>query len=192
MCPDEGARIAALLDAGADTSLRHTDTAATAFLMIILSRNLPIARTFLHYEAPVLLADRQGLSCFGAAQSNALADSSWRTLVEELRKQENIEKERAEARDEARSRANQEHRTQQMTLATTMQSRNSNNMQNVRGLGDLEDGWGYFPSLVALQFQSSIPPPTSSIAVLEREEKQRLSFILRMFSVGMLILWILT
>ena len=54
------------------------------------------------------------------------------------------------------------------------------NPNNLQGLGDLEEfGWGHFPSLVALQFQSNIPPPPISSAELEMKQKQKLDIILK-------------
>lgn len=46
------------------------------------------------------------------------------------------------------------------------------------GVGDLEDGLGFFPSLVTLQFQGSIPPPSRSVATVETREKERMKYIL--------------
>ena len=72
------------------------------------------------------------------------------------------------------------HRERQRTLAAN--ARSDANNDNQRGLGRLEDGIGYFPSLAALQFQSSIPGPSPSVAVDENKEKERLNRILRWIS----------
>eukprot|EP00970_Alexandrium_tamarense_P016750 scaffold7349_cov284-Alexandrium_tamarense.AAC.5 len=49
-----------------------------------------------------------------------------------------------------------------------------------RGLGRLEDGIGYFPSLAALQFQSAVPGPSPSVAAYENQERERLDRILKL------------
>jgi hypothetical protein len=54
------------------------------------------------------------------------------------------------------------------------------------GLGRLEDGCGYFPSLAALQFQASIPGPSPSLAEYENKEKGRMNRILK--SIGFIVL----
>ena len=41
------------------------------------------------------------------------------------------------------------------------------------------EGVGYFPSLATLQFQSSIPGPSPSVAEYENKEKERLNAILK-------------
>lgn len=50
----------------------------------------------------------------------------------------------------------------------------------------MDDGAGFFPSLPALQFQSSIPGPSPSVAEYENSEKERLNVILR--SIGFIVL----
>ena len=52
--------------------------------------------------------------------------------------------------------------------------------------GRAADGVGYFPSLAALQFQSSIPGPSPSLAEFENREKERLNRILK--GIGYLVL----
>lgn len=82
------------------------------------------------------------------------------------------------------TRCNKRHRERQRTLAAN--ARSNDNDDNIRGLGRLEDGVGYFPSLAALQFQSSIPGPSPSLAEFENREKERLNRILK--GIGYLVL----
>lgn len=70
------------------------------------------------------------------------------------------------------------HRERQRTLAANARS-SANNAVQQHGLGRLEDGVGYFPCLAALQFQSSVPGPSPSVAEYENAEKERLNVILR-------------
>jgi len=58
---------------------------------------------------------------------------------------------------------------------------NGNDNSSQGGLGRLTDGRGYFPSLVTLQYQGSIPDPSPSIFVTEGPERERLKRILNLF-----------
>ena len=71
------------------------------------------------------------------------------------------------------------HRERQRTLAANARS-NANDVDGVNhpGLGRMGEGVGYFPSLAALQFQSSVPGPSPSVAEYEDGERERLDRIL--------------
>ena len=94
-----------------------------------------------------------------------------------MKRRETVEKARLEARDRARSQANDEHRERQRTLAAN--ARTNAGDSNQGGLGRMGEGVGYFPSLATLQFQSSIPGPSPSVAEYENKEKERLNTILK-------------
>ena len=83
------------------------------------------------------------------------------------------------------------HRERQRTLAVNARN-NRNNTNQQHGLGRLEAGIGYFPSLAALQFQSSIPEPTQSVAEYENKEKERLDRILKFIGMIVLIYFLLS
>ena len=68
------------------------------------------------------------------------------------------------------------HRERQRSLAANARS---NQNTNQHALGRLEEGVGYFPSLATLQFQSSIPEPSPSLADNENKEKERLNYIMK-------------
>jgi hypothetical protein len=85
---------------------------------------------------------------------------------------------------------NNRHRERQRTLAANARS-SSNNTRQQHGLGRMEDGVGYFPSLAALQFQSSIPGPSPSVAEYENSEKERLNVILRRIGFIVLVYFLL-
>ena len=70
-------------------------------------------------------------------------------------------------------------REEQRSLALEQRrARLNGGADNSSSLGQLEPGWGYFPSLAALKFQGSIPPPSRSVAEFELRERQRLTRIL--------------
>lgn len=81
------------------------------------------------------------------------------------------------------------HRETQRTLAAN--ARYDINADGItgttqRGLGRLEDGIGYFPSLAALQFQSAVPGPSPSVAAYENQDRERLDRILK--CLGLIVL----
>lgn len=187
-------RLEGLLDAGADPNGRGL-SGNTPLQLLIQSGNVRLASTLLHCDASVTCVNEEGFTAVDmAAQlatklrlSGALSPSSheeWREFIQELKRREATEKAREEARNRERSEANEEHRERQRTLAAEARASN-NNTPNQRGLGRLEDGIGYFPSLATLQFQSSIPGPSPSLAEYENSEKERLNRILK--SIGLIV-----
>ncbi|KAL7483858.1 hypothetical protein ACHAW6_009504 [Cyclotella cf. meneghiniana] len=208
-CDDGGVRIEGLVDAGADVNARGVG-GNTPLHLLILSGNIHLAVHLLNHDANVTLTNDAGLDCIATAEDmmqkiqrrrgNVSNDATgqvvhvaeWRDFIEELKRRETLEKARMEARERARTQANEEHRERQRTLASNARS-NSNsdaNATNERGLGRLEDGIGYFPSLAALQFQSSIPGPSPSVAPYEIKEKERLDRILKIVG-GIVLLYFL-
>jgi len=230
---DDGKRIAALLDAGADTSMRFTSQLAgdflgvnlfstidieegghgmanqeiegsTALLLLIQSRQfLNLCRIFLDHDASVLVPNEQGKTCLEAAEeiissmgrNNSTQKHKWVQLIEEIKRKAELEKEKLEQLRERRTSENRRNRdvqAQRSRLATAARNNNNNNNQNtIRSeLGVLEDGWGYFPSLVALQFQSSIPQPPSSISVYEQNEKLRHKRIMTILFSILVFFWL--
>ena len=126
-CPDNGSRIAALLDAGADTTLRDHVSGNTPILMLIQAQNLMLAHTVLeHDSSSVVICNNDNMSCIEYLKDNIrrleanysfLQDSQtnnnsineWRLLLENVRKKSVIEKAKIDERDIARSRANEEY-----------------------------------------------------------------------------------
>ena len=144
-------------------------------------------RRCIPFEGRGLKTTRQSVR-WGDASS-----SEWTDFIQELKRREALEKAREEARDVARNQANVEHRDRQRTLASTYARTNAAiNGNQQRGLGRLEDGVGYFPSLAALQFQSSIPSPSPSVVEYENAEKERLNRILGSISILVLIYFLLS
>ena len=114
----------------------------------------------------------------------------WNDFIQELKRRETVEKARLEARDRARSQANDEHRERQRTLAANARTDAGN--ANQGGFGRMGEGVGYFPSLATLQFQSSIPGPSPSVAEYENKEKERLDRILKFIGMIVLIYFLLS
>ena len=188
-------RIEGLLDAGADPNDRG-EKGNTPLHMLIQSREIQLANHLLNHDANVIVLNDEGLDCIATAeqtmaQHRVSSNSSptleeWNVFIQELKRRESLEKARTEARDRARTQANEQHRERQRTLAASARTDGENGGNTQGGLGRLEDGCGYFPSLAALQFQASIPGPSPSLAEYENREKERTNRILK--SVGLIIL----
>jgi len=193
-CDDNGDRLNALLDAGADPTIRDTSGRGdTPLHHLILAERVDLVNILLRHHVSVVPVDEDGQSAADVAQTmrdRAAGDKSiqttdWTNLIKELRRRAAVEKEQEEARTRARERSNEEHRERQRELAEAERElsrygTSTNAGGTIRGaLGPLEEGWGYFPSLAALQFQGSIPPPSPSIANWERREKRRLDLVLK-------------
>lgn len=189
-CDDNGDRLNALLDAGADPAMRDTSgKGETPLHHLVLAGRVDLANVLLRHHVSVLPVDEDGKSAIDVTQkmrdrnTGDKSTSEWTSLIKELRRRAAVEKEQEEARTRARERSNEEHRERQRELAEAERERSrygNNAGGTIRGsLGTLEEGWGYFPSLAALQFQGSIPPPSPSIANWERREKRRLDLVLK-------------
>ncbi|KAL7542788.1 hypothetical protein ACHAXR_012079 [Thalassiosira sp. AJA248-18] len=110
--------------------------------------------------------------------------AEWNDFIRELKRRETVEKARMEAR--------YRHRERQRTLAANDRSNPSNNGNQRGGLGRVEEGVGYFPSLAVLQFQSSIPGPSPSVAEYENMEKERLNRIMKWMSLIVFLYFLLS
>ena len=115
-CDDNGARIGALLDAGADLSLRQHEDGSTALLLLIGSGNLVLSRLLLQHDSPVNLQDDDGEECIRTAEKNmkdfavAKAHDSlieWKAFIDEIRSKAKREKMLKEEKEKARSHANE-------------------------------------------------------------------------------------
>jgi len=155
---------------------------------LIQARNISLANQLLNHEASVCNTNDAGLDCIATAEqtfseirndnnTTTTTTEEWNDFIQELKRRETVEKARLEARDRARNQANDEHRERQRTLAAN--ARTNAGDSNQRGLGRMGEGVGYFPSLATLQFQSSIPGPSPSVAEYENKEKERLNRILK-------------
>ena len=169
---------------------------------MIQARNISLANQLLNHEASVCNTNDAGLDCIATAEqtfseirndNNTATNTSteeWNDFILELKRRETVEKARLEARDRARSQANDEHRERQRTLAAN--ARTNAGDSNQRGFGRMGEGVGYFPSLATLQFQSSIPGPSPSVAEYENEEKERLNRIVKWMCFIVLVYFLLS
>mmetsp|Transcript_7580 Transcript_7580/g.11009 ORF Transcript_7580/g.11009 Transcript_7580/m.11009 type:complete len:339 (-) Transcript_7580:9-1025(-) len=189
-------RIEGLLDAGADPNDRG-EAGNTPLHLLIQSREIHLANHLLNHDANVTVVNDAGMDCIATAEQALLEQQEnsrinnptleeWNDFIQELKRRESVEKARTEARDRARTQANEQHRERQRTLAADARSDGAGGGSTQGGLGRLEDGCGYFPSLAALQFQASIPGPSPSLAEHENREKERMNRILK--SIGLIIL----
>jgi hypothetical protein len=186
----------------------------SAFMACLRMQHLPLCQVFVQHQVPVLsIVNHKGETCIDLLNTILLSSSSssswndskhpWVEMLKQLKHKAVMEKEETIQLEQQRERFNQRQRQRQEVLAH--ESRNIANanrhvssssmmpltsmMQN--GLGSLEEGYGFYPSLVALQFQASIPPPPATFAQIEYEEKKRLYTILKSTTVMIFLLWIL-
>uniref|UniRef100_A0A7S2UQV2 U-box domain-containing protein n=1 Tax=Attheya septentrionalis TaxID=420275 RepID=A0A7S2UQV2_9STRA len=198
--PDGGKRIRGLLDHGADPNIKCLVTGNTALLFVIQAGELHLAQDLLNHEygASVLVTNQNGKTPLYAAEAcfstctTVETKLQWSAFLEDLRKSEQTERDTEERRTQERQRVNQEHRDTQRDLAASARDAADSARAGVpRGLGELEDGWGYFPSLTALQFQGSIPPPPASVAEQEKQERRRIDFVLRSLTTIVVVFFLL-
>jgi len=207
---DGGFRIRGLVEAGADLSLRECTGGHSALMMLILSEQIDLANLFISYGAPIYeMANDKGKNSVQLTQqiiseleTNPIDPTNiqcWKDLEQALSELESTQKEKEEAKSNARVTANAQNRERQQVLATNAHAEQNdvdeevglNGRQVRHQLGSLEEGWGYFPSLAALQFQGAVPPPSESFAEYENKEKKRLQLILGCISLPVLLFLII-
>jgi hypothetical protein len=203
-------RIKALDESSTPKSI--TTPGDTAFMACIRMKHLPLCQTFVNHHVPVTsIVNQNGESCIDVLKA-LLSSSSfmqrndsryqcWNDLLTQLEHTACIEQEEIMKSEQQREAFNQRQRQRQETLANEnrrmvhdtnhriLSSSLTSMIQN--GLGSLEEGYGFFPSLIALQFQGNIPPPPAAFARIEHEEKSRLYIILKSTVVLVFMLWIL-
>jgi len=201
---DGGFRIRGLVEAGADLSLRECTGGHSALMMLILSKQIDLVNFFISYDAPIhdmsndkgktsvqliqqiILEQHTQSSSPSASPTNPTNTQYWKDLEQTLSELEITQKKKKEAKSNARNTANAQIRERQRVLATNARAEQNeadeevglNGRQVRHQLGSLEEGWGYFPSLAALQFQGAVPSPSASFADYENREKKRLRLIL--------------
>lgn len=188
----------------------------SAFMASLRMQHLPLCQVFVQHQVPVLsIVNHKGETCidllnsilssFSSSSSSGRNDSKhqWVEMLKQLKHKASMEKEETIQLEQHREQFNQRQRQRQQVLAhESRHIANANRhvssssmisltsmMQN--GLGSLEEGYGFYPSLVALQFQASIPPPPATFAQIENEEKTRLYRILKSTTALVFLLWIL-
>ncbi len=132
---------------------------------------------------------------------------AWKEFLTELEQRAETEVESKRRREEARNVHNVQQRERQRALASDHARNiaamgggpggengtviNGTVIQN--GLGDLnnEGMGGFFPSLAALQFQATVPPPPPSFAEAEEKQREKLDFIVKCTSGLILLMWLL-
>jgi len=115
-------------------------------------------------------------------------------LVQQISQRSKLEIQRNKAQSEARNEYNNEQRERQRVLADNARNRDETDesgIVNADGLGRMENGWGYFPSLPTLLIQGNVPAPPASFADEEMKEKKRLAYILRFTTLVVALFWFL-
>lgn len=198
---DGGYRIRNVVEMGADLSVKG-EGGDTALMNLVRKGQIELIQFFLTHNVSLTTVNDEGLSCIDLIQQETREGNNspaWKNILKVAKEKANIEIEKKQELEHIRDENNAQQRERQRVLATearniTAMNRNGtmidgNLIQN--GLGSLEDGYGYFPSLFTLQFQGSIPPPSASFAEVEGREKARLQNIIKWISGAVFIIWIL-
>jgi len=155
--------------------------------MLVEASQWALAQTLVQHDAPINLTNRDGKTVMELAVERTSSEPDFQALLDDIQHRSKKETEREEHRAAERERENHRHRQRQRTLA----AQHADNQQTRRGLGRMEDfGWGYFPSLAALQFQSAIPPPVSQTREQEKECRQ-VELILNTIGIMVVVYFIL-
>ena len=197
---DGGFRIRNLVEMGADLNVKGQG-GDTTFMTLIRKGQLEMVQFFLSHDVSVTIVNDDGLSSIDLIQREIREGNSrgWNNILKDVERKAQIEIEKKQQQEEARNENNAELRERQRVLADearniTAMNRNGTVIDGTliqNGLGSLEEGYGYFPSLLALQFQGSIPPPSASFAELEERERKRLEYIVKWISGIVFVIWIL-
>jgi len=197
---DGGFRIRNLVEMGADLGVKGAN-GNTAFMTLIQNTQTDLVKFFLSHDLPLTIVNDEGLRCIDFIQREIRqgGSSQWSEILKEIEEKAIIELQKKQRQEETRDANNTRQRERQRVLtneARNIAAMNRNGtvidgtlIQN--GLGSLEEGCGFFPSLLALQFQGSVPPPSASFAELEQREKKRLDRILKCAGGLVFIIWLL-
>lgn len=206
---DGGSRIRALVDAGADLNMRSTNdsssgSGSTALMMLIQSGIIDLVKYLFYAGASVSVLNDEGATSVELLRK-CIASSSWighggggskkewSAMLKEMQSKDVQEREALEAKERTRQQNNEAHRQQQHTLRQDARTRaqEGRNGSLSNGLGRLEEGYCYFPSLSTLQFQEAVPPPSASVAQEETKIKERLRFALNCMGALIFLFFIL-
>lgn len=208
---DKGFRIKGLVEAGADLSIKGCRGGNTAFMSLLQSNVSPqnekvkydILNYFMVHKVPVSLQNDKGKNSIelmeellSRSDPNSSSSSSlgvpYHQLAQQIKQQTKNEIEMKKAQSEARDEYNNEQRERQRVLSDDAQNMDSpnNTLINAHGIGRMEIAWGYFPNLVTLLLQGSVPDPPASFAEEEMREKKRLQFILRSMGFAVVVFFL--
>lgn len=208
---DEGFRIKGLIEAGADLALKGCAGGNTAFMSLLLSNfeqhnvgvKFDLLNYFLVHNVPVSLVNDEGKNCIehteeliaAASDRDRSAATPYHQLLEQLQQRSKIELERKRAQSEARNEYNSEERERQRVLTENARNHDTVDEDGVlvgNMLGRMENGWGFFPCLAALQFQGNIPEAPASFLEEENREKKKLKLILRSASLIVFVFFLVS
>jgi hypothetical protein len=196
---DKGFRIKNILEIGADLSV--CIDGENAFEVLIKKGRVKLLQLLLSHEAHLSVLSKSNVmvEMIKKKIDQTKDQRAWRDILRKVEERAQLEFERKQKQDEARNQYNSRHRNRQQELANEARSIGAMNRNGTvvngsliqNGLGELEDGIGYFPSLSALQFQGSVPPPPSSFAEYELKEQKRLNFIIKCLTGSIMLMWLL-
>ena len=204
---DRGFRIKALVEAGAELSIkkcRGGNTALMALLQSSFGDDESLKFDLLNYliinDAPVSLINDERKGCVDITEEILSTHEKsigvgYRRLLNQIIQKCDMESELLRVKSEARDEENNEHRERQRVLADNAE--NANNRRNnglidaAEPLGTMGEAWGYFPCFTVLLFQNHVPQPPNSFAEDEKELNKDLRLILRVTLFIVTSFWLL-
>jgi len=197
---DGGFRIRNLVEMGADLSVKAAN-GNTAFMALVQKGQFGLIQFFLSLDLPLTNVNEEGLGCVDFIQREIRqgGSSEWTEILHSVQEKIQVEIANKLQQEQARDENNARQRERQRVFAdearnTAAMNRNGTVINGTliqNGLGSLEEGYGHFPSLLALQFQGNIPLPSASFAEVEHRERKRLDEILKWVGGLVLIFWLL-
>lgn len=191
---DKGFRIKALVEAGAELSIKKCRGGNTAFMALLQSSfndeedlKYDLLNYFMVHKTPVTLCNDERKGCVDLADEILSSKEqsigvAYRHLLNQIIQQCDEETELIRVKSEARDEENNEHRERQRELANNAQNANTeqnSEVVNADALGSMDEGWGHFPCMTALLFQGHVPEPPSTFAEDEKEVEKELTNILK-------------
>lgn len=195
---DGGYRIRNLVEMGADLGVKG-EGSNTSLMTLVLKGQVDLVSFLLTQKVSVLDVNDTGENCVDLIHREMKSSHAWKNVLEAAEEKASMEAKRKQELEDRRNEHNAQQRERQRILADEARNvaemnRNGTMIDGTlvqNGLGSLEDGYGYFPSLLALQFQEGIPPPSATFAGIERREKERLQNIMKWVSGVLFFIWIL-
>ena len=189
---DGGFRIRCFVDMSADLSIKGAN-GNTAIMALVVKDQADLVQYILniHEDLNLTVENDEGLRCIDLIKERiniTKRKGEWKKIQEQVEHKMRLEEEHIRRQNELRDHTNERERQRQRVLAEDARNNNApangNNGPIPAGLGTLDtEGVGFFPSLVALQFQGNIPPPPPTFAEAEEKEKARLQYLLKVTGV---------
>jgi len=204
MWRDEGERVRALVEVGANLQMKDTN-GNTAVMLLLKAPTDPPKRLLKSIfemcddsvELGLTSKDPNGNDVASLVRKCDIPDGDF--ILREVERRGELERKKDETqrrrqqRENVRMRLEQQEISEEQRLANNGSNFSDHNMildgrhidlgtDNGSGLGNFTQAWGYFPSLFTLQFTGSVPQPPNSFREEEKAQKEKLGMILKVLA----------